>query len=80
MKYLLFSFLLIGCSVPHVNYTILLKENHLTLQNLKGEECTESGYQFRKKDNELTTFYKNCDIHMYRQLEEFELEQWKGKK
>lgn len=66
-----------ACGATRVNYTLFLKEDGSTLQNLKGDECSESGYQLDTDGKRLITFYSNCDVHKYRTLQEFEIKQWK---
>lgn len=80
MKYLIFCFLLTGCSVKGINSTLFLKEDGSRLYNLDGQDCLESGYKISKMPDghyyRIVTYYKNCDIHKERQMEEFEPRQW----
>lgn len=86
MKYLMtliLGIILTGCATKGVNTTMFLKEDYSRLYNLKGEECSESGYQVDKDRDEkveehhnLTTYYSNCDVHRVRRLQEFEPKQW----
>lgn len=81
MRYLLvFGLLLTGCANKNVNATLFLREKDQTLNNLKGDACLESGQQIIKAtDGEtyrMIHFYSNCDVHLNRKLEEFELKQW----
>jgi hypothetical protein len=79
LKYLVLCLLLAGCGGARVNYTVFLKEEESRLYNLKGDDCTVSGFQLDKDGTKLTTYYGNCEIHSERKLKEFEPEQWKGK-
>jgi hypothetical protein len=69
-------FLLNACGATKVNYTLYLRETNYSLYDLKGNECLISGYQLDSNGTRLITFYKNCDIHAQRALEQFELKQW----
>lgn len=64
--------LMTGCGATKVNYTVFLKEHSSKMENLKGDECMESGYQLYKEGAELIIFYENCDIHIYKSLDEFD--------
>lgn len=61
-----------SCGADRVGYTIFLKEHESRLENLKGDECLESGYQIYKEGKELIIFYTNCEIHSYRTLDQFD--------
>jgi len=56
--------------------TIFLKEDNSQLNNLMGEECSESGYVLDKEEHRLITSYSNCLIHKERHLGDVELKQW----
>lgn len=81
MKYLiLLSLFITGCGVKGVPYTIFLKENNRRFQNLQGADCMEDGYEIIQEEDgkhfTLITYYLNCEVHEYRQLEEFEIKNW----
>jgi len=80
MKYLVLCLLLSGCATTHGAYTIFLKGDTGQFYDLKGNDCIVSGYSVMQNPNDgiyrLTTFFKNCDIHVVRQLEEKELKNW----
>lgn len=81
MKYLLFfTLVLSGCATLRPNSTIFLKEDGSKLINLKGEDCSESGYQLDKEGKRLITHYSNCEVEKSRELQEFEIKQWKPEK
>lgn len=71
-KGLILLLLLTGCGAEKVNYTIFLKEHASKIENLRGAECEETGYQLHNNGTELIIFYGNCDIHTYKILDEFD--------
>jgi len=84
MKYWILTCLLFtGCASKGIVATIFLKETGRRFANLEGDACQQSGFEVVKDDEKhytLITYYSNCFIHEYRQLEEFEIKQWKPNK
>jgi len=69
-----------ACTSKTVNATLFLKEKDQYLVNLKGNVCIESGQIINKApDGEtyrMVHVFRNCDVRLNRQMEEFELKQW----
>lgn len=71
--------MLLGCGA-NKNGALFLKEEDKFITDLKGNNCTESGYQVVQAPNgehyRLITFYSNCDVRVDRKMKEFEPKQW----
>lgn len=75
---LIFLISLTGCALKP-SHTIFLKERNYTIVNLKGEDCLQSGIQIlstKAPKYQMRYSYKNCEVTVIRDLQEYELKQW----
>lgn len=76
VKYILILFTLTSCATLRPNNTYFYKESSATLINLKGEECSISGIVTDKDGKRMVIYFANCDVHEYKQFDDFQVKQW----